>query len=322
MRIHRTSVELTRDDNGPAPKKKRTTPPKVVLHAKPRPDRGRARVNRDLVNRGDVEFWVDPRLFNKARDTGRGLPYHDGVIILACTVGALFGLALRQTEGFCRMFSRIHGGGRPPSYSTICRRRRSITFDPPRVRAGCVLAIDGTGITCFSPGEWIKAKHKDQRHATFVKLHVGVDQVTGEVLSWEVTSSSGRGSGDVSVGPVLIDQAARRGRVTAVLADRADDAKSCYQAAQDAGGRLITPPKKNAKRGLHPHRDDHIAQIGKLGPPGWKKAVGYGQRSQVEGFFACHKRIWGGHVRARTLDGARAETGAQIFVWNLWHTNH
>jgi hypothetical protein len=35
----------------------------------------------------------------------------------------------------------------------------------------------------------------------FVKLHAGIDQTTGEVLSFDVTPAQGRGTGDVSVGP-------------------------------------------------------------------------------------------------------------------------
>jgi hypothetical protein len=70
---------------------------------------------------------------------------------------------------------------------------------------------------------------------------------------------------------------------------------------------------------VHPHRDEHLSQIGALGPPEWKRRVGYGQRAQVEGFFSCFKRINGGRVRATTLAGQRAEVAAQLAVWNLWH---
>jgi hypothetical protein len=283
-----------------------------------RPPRDWRAVNRRLVGRGDVELWADDRLLAIPRSGTRGRPYQDGVIRLSCVVSALFGLPLRQTQGFCSMLARRVGGA-APHYSTICRRRRHLDWHPPAMRAGTVLVIDATGIACMSRSEWMRLRAKDPRRTRFVKLHAGVDQVTGEVLAVEVTPAEGRGTGDVSVGPRLIRQAGTRGGLAAVLADRAYDARSCYEAAEEHGGRLVTPPKDNARRGVHPHRDEHLSQIGLLGPPGWKRKVGYGQRAQVEGFFACFKRINGGRVRATTLDGQRAEIAAQVAVWNAWH---
>jgi hypothetical protein len=111
------------------------------------------------------------------------------------------------------------------------------------MRAGTVLAIDATGIACVSRSEWMRLRTKDPRKTRFVKLHAGVDQATGEVLSFEVAPAEGRGTGDVSVGPWLIHTAGSRGGLAAVLADRAYDARSCYDAAEACGGRLVTPPK-------------------------------------------------------------------------------
>jgi transposase len=321
MRLHGLP-KLAREGQGPRPARKRNQAPPTRRLASPRPPRDWAATNRSLVARGDIELWVDPRMLERGRlITGRGRPYHPGVIQLACVVSALLGLPLRQTEGFCHVFARQLGleASVVPCYSTICRRRRSLSWPDAPVRAGTVLAIDATGISSHSRSEWMRLRVKDPRKTKFVKLHAGIDQATGEVLAFEVTQAEGRGTGDVSVGPRLIRRAGSRGGLCAVLADRAYDARSCYDAAERHGGQLITPPKNNARRGTHPHRDEHLAQIGALGPPEWKRRVGYGQRAQVEGFFACFKRINGGRVRATTLDGQRAEIAAQLAVWNAWH---
>lgn len=103
-----------------------------------------------------------------------------------------------------------------------------------------------------------------------------------------------------------------------MLADRAYDASSCYEPARAAAGVLLTPPKDKARRGLHPDRDRHLAQIGRLGPPLWRQRVGYGDRSHVEGGFSALKRTTGHASNARSLQGAVAEITARVNCYNTW----
>lgn len=136
-------------------------------------------------------------------------------------------------------------------------------------------------------------------------------------MCWVVTPGDGPGTGDVSIGPRLIREAALVNEEPAgVLADRAYDAKSCYVAAEDTGCTLYAVPKDNAARGLHHDRDVHLAQIGRIGPPRWKKRVGYGQRSQVESAFSALKRVMGDRTRARSFEGAAAEVSSRIWLYN------
>lgn len=321
MQTRSRQPRLAREGQGPTPRTRRNTPPRTRTLAHPRPRRDWTETNRRLIERGNIELWIDTRELDQPRGHTRGRPYADAIITAAVVISVLYHLPLRQTQGnLAHLMARLAPDAPVPSFATLCRRRRTLDWDPPRLAAGCVLAIDATGVTCYSAGEWLRDKHRDLRRASFVKLHVGVDAATGEVRSFEVTASTGRGSGDASVGPELIDAAAQRGGVSAVLADRAYDTRRCYEAADRGGGRLVTPPKDNATRGLHPHRDEHLAQIGQLGPPGWKRRVGYGQRAQVESFFGCYKRVFTGRVRARSLEGARAELAGRVAVWNMWVT--
>lgn len=244
-------------------------------------------------------------------------------MITACVViSTLFDLPLRQTEGMCRFLARQWGlcsvgAVRVPDYSTICRRRRSLSWTPPALRSGQVIVIDATGITVRNPGAWMRYRFKDTLAARFMKLHVAVDSQTGEVLAHRVTQAWGKGSGDVSVGPDLISEASLISRSPAcVLADRAYDARSCYEAAADIGSRLVTPPKERARRGVHLHRDEHLGQIGLLGPPEWKKRVGYGQRSQVESVFAALRQTFTDKVRSKSPEGATAELDARVWLHN------
>jgi len=245
-------------------------------------------------------------------------------MITACVVvSTLFDLPLRQTQGMCAFLARQWGGNLVPDYTTICRRRRQLAWSPPKLRSGQVIVIDATGVTVRNPGAWMRLRFGDTPAARFLKLHVAVDAHTGEILAHQVTQAWGRGTGDVSVGPSLITRAADRSRApTCVLADRAYDAKACYQAAEQVGSRLVTPPKDKARRGVHPHRDEHLGQIGLLGPPEWKKRVGYGQRSQVESVFAAMRHTFTDHSRAKTTDGDTAELDARIWLHNQMVTRH
>lgn len=312
--LERTSVvgKSRRTHNVPPPTKK---------VASPRPPVDYAAQNARLIARGDVDIWVD---WNDlaGRGSGRGAktgcPYPTAMIALIVTMMGMYNLTLRSAEGMARRELRRAGiDVAAPSFATICRRRRELVWDPPLLRKGQVIVIDATGITVRSTGPWLYQRTKDHRRARFVKFHAAIDQQTGEVLAFEITLSDGPGSGDVSVGPRLIKEAAKVNESPAgVLADRAYDAKSCYQAANDVGCSLYTIPKNNATRGLHPDRDTHLDQIGRIGPPKWKKKVGYGQRGQVESLFSALKRVMGDRTRATSFEGICAEISARVHLYN------
>ena len=119
------------------------------------------------------------------------------------------------------------------------------------------------------------------------------------------------------MGPALIREAARVSHSPkGVLADRAYDAVSCYQAARKVGSRLYVIPKDKAVRGRDPDRDTSLDQIGRIGLPLWKKRVGYGQRSQVESGFACFKKTMSDRTRATSFEGAAAEIDARVWLHN------
>ena len=321
MRTKNSGRGLSRDHFVGRPKSTRSIPASTKKVAHPRPPRDWVAQNARLVARGDVDIWVDWNDLagrGEGRGAGSGRPYPVTMIQLIVVLMALANLTLREAEGriTCEM-RRLGVIDQAPDYSTICRRRRALEWRPPRLRKGQVIVIDATGITVRATGPWLYAKSKDKRRARFVKLHACIDQQTGEFLSFVVTPGDGAGTGDVSVGPRLIREAGKVNEDPAgVLADRAYDAKSCYVAAEDTGCTLYAVPKDNAARGLHPDRDTHLDQIGRIGPPAWKKRVGYGQRSQVESAFSALKRVMGDRTRARSFEGAVAEVASRIWLYN------
>lgn len=326
--MHRTT-RLARAPYGRSPTTVPQVPSPARRHGPPRRAPGERRdwraVDRRLRARGDLRLLVDTewlaRLAGDGRASTRCRPYDPVLIELCCALGAATGLALRQVEGLCAMVLSLAGAPQVavPDHSSICRRRRELAFRPPPRRAGPItLAIDATGVTLATPGPWTKDKYGDKRRSRFVKLHAAIDVASGKFVAAVVTDAAGEGTGDVSVGPGLVDEAAVQGPIAAVLADRAYDARECYEAARRSGGVLLTPPKDNARRGLHPDRDRHLAQIGRLGPPRWRERVGYGDRSHVEGAFSTLKRTTGHRSRARSLEGAAAEIAARVNLYNTW----
>lgn len=81
----------------------------------------------------------------------------------------------------------------------------------------------------------MRLRFGDTPAARFVKLHVAVDAATGEVLAHQVTEVHGRGTGDVSVGPWLIGQAAARSRAPTCVLD-------CGPTTPDRATRRPRPP--------------------------------------------------------------------------------
>lgn len=60
-----------------------------------------------------------------------------------------------------------------------------------------------TGIKVYGEGEWQTRQHGLSKRRTWLKLHLGVDEQTGEILAGVVTSKA---ISDGEVLPELLDQ--------------------------------------------------------------------------------------------------------------------
>lgn len=251
---------------------------------------------------------------------GRGRPYPRLAVETCVLLMAGYGLTLRAACGFVDSLLVSWGvtGCRAPSPSTVCRRRRQLRFVAPAPAGSYVLLVDATGVSIRPGSGWRTDKPgaTDRRRGRYVKWHAGIDAASGQVVTMEVTAADGSGSGDVSVGPSLIREAPPG--VRAVIGDGAYDSTGCYEAARDRGAVMIAALPVNARYGTDPDRDQHLAQIGRLGPPAWKARSGYHTRSLVEALFSATKACFTDRARATTLDGARAEVVARVLLYNRW----
>jgi len=81
-----------------------------------------------------------------------------------------------------------------PDYSTLCRRRQSLLVDVAgscalRAKEGVHVVVDSTGLKIYGEGEWKVRQHGVSKRRTWRKLHLAVDEATGEILAAELTTN-------------------------------------------------------------------------------------------------------------------------------------
>ena len=161
--------------------------------------------------------------------------------------GVVFGLPLRQTEGFLdSLLSLISRDLKAPDHTTLSRRNQIVVV-PPLTRAhdGPIdLIVDSTGLKILGRGEWNAHKHKtSKKRRDWRKLHIGVD-AEGFIVAAELTASS---RDDASTLPDLL--APLEVPIRRFTADGAYDHRSVYDRAISAGTEnvvIVIPPRRSA----------------------------------------------------------------------------
>ncbi len=228
------------------------------------------------------------------------------------TLEEVYRLPLRATEGLTRSLLRLLGLKLSvPCYTTLCRRRRSLDVGLPRLRKSEPLhmVVDSTGIKVYGEGEWKVRQHGYSRRRTWRKLHLGVDETTGEVVAAVVTTNSFK---DSQLLPDLLDQV--EGEISQVSADGAYDSRNCYEAIREREARAAIPPQKRARIWQHGNtkaerhiRDENLRAIRRAGRAQWKRESDYHRRSLAETAVFRVKMIFGERVGARSFEGQAAQ---------------
>ena len=110
----------------------------------------------------------------------------EGAIALIATVQSLFNLPGSQTEGFVESLFALMGIDLPvPDHSTLSRRMGKVEVEMPAAPSeGAIhVVVDSTGVKVYGEGEWKVRQHGVDKRRTWRKLHVGVNEATGEILS-------------------------------------------------------------------------------------------------------------------------------------------
>ena len=179
-----------------------------------------------LRRRGSLTVWFTDAAIQTWRAEPRTTPggqrhYSALAISTALTMGLVFGLALRQTEGLIGSVIGLLGLDLAvPDHSTLSRRAKTLEV-PPLRRLGTGplhLLVDSTGLKLGGAGEWLVEKHGTSRRRSWRKLHIGVEANSGEIVAVAVTRKD---IDDAAMIDALLDQIADP--IASLVADGAYD---------------------------------------------------------------------------------------------------
>ena len=271
--------------------------------------------NKALVGRGSLTLWFDEEAVNSwlnhEKSGGRGKPriYADACVLCMLTLKAVYQLPQRATQGLVASLVRLLGLDLPvPHHTILAKRAAGLEVTLPRQARDRPLhvVVDATGLKVYGEGEWKVRQHGYSKRRTWRKLHVGVDQATGEFLA---AVCSDKDMADKHVLPDLLAQIAEP--ITQLSGDGGYDYTTCYEALAETGARVTIPPRSNAR--LHPQderlraRDKNLRAIAGLGRKVWKKRSKYHRRSLVETAFMRIKSIFGEKLSTRKFSNQATE---------------
>lgn len=277
--------------------------------------------NRALVERGSVTLWIGDDVIRGWRARGgKGCIYSDLAIRCGLSLRAVFNLALRQTQGLLASLAKRFLRGLPvPHYSTLCRRAAVLDVPACARRPGPVhLVIDSTGLKVFGEGEWKVRQHGYSKRRLWRKLHLGVDEATGEVLAHELTASNVH---DGPVLPKLLEEL--EAPLSQVSADKAYDSFACHKAILAKDARPVIPPRKGAAitpppgaKDPPPTRGAIVKRIAEIGLKAWKVEAGYHRRSLSETAMYRYKSLISPNLKSRSLPNQKTEAAIGVNCLN------
>lgn len=252
-----------------------------------------AEYNAGLKQRGRITFWLDEEAvktwLNRGKTGRRGASctYSDLAIETVVMIKSVYSLAGRQAVGLVEsVFALMDIDLAVPEHSTVSRRLASLDIELRATPKGDErhVVIDATGIKIYGEGEWRTRQHGVSKRRTWRKLHLAVDEATGEILAAEVTANDKK-DGQL-LAPLLAGIA---DDIEQVSADGAYDQRDCYDTLSERDIKAAIPPRKDAKIWQHgntkaaPHpRDENLRAIRKHGRKKWKRLCHYHRRSLAE----------------------------------------
>jgi hypothetical protein len=283
-----------------------------------------------LRRRGSLMLWMTEDALSswqapKRRTRGGQPRYSDLAIETALTLGLVFGLRLRQAEGFLKSVLRLMGLDLAvPDHTTLSRRankrlspdKRQGHRDPGK--GPFHVLVDSTGLEVYGAGQWLEQKHGAKSRRQWRKLHLALDADSGEIIAHVMTDQD---AGDASQVEALLDQI-DNDSIGQFTADGAYDGNPTYDAVikHSAGAAVVIPPRANAVErpdtDLSCQRDRHIAAINADGRMKWQAATDYGKRSLVETAIGRYKSIIGHRLRARSFAAQQTEVAIGCAILN------
>ena len=283
--------------------------------------------NKGLKHRGSLTFWISPDVLanwevkEKTGKPGTTPTYTNQAIVTMVSLKSVFSLPGRALCGFVEsIFQLMHLELSVPDHTTISRRLQRLEVALPVVSTSGKrhVVVDSTGVKVYGEGEWKTRQHGISKRRTWRKLHLAVDEATGEILASAVTDNSCH-DGEMLGG--LLDEIAEP--ISQVDADGAYDTSYCYDFIEERGAVAGIPPQRNAKIWFHGNRktprhprDENLRRIRLVGRSKWKREIGYHRRSLAETTMFRFKTAFGGKVSSRKMDRQVNELKVQCLVLN------
>ena len=177
------------------------------------------------------------------RKPGRQRKYSNHAIETAVTLGMVFHLASRQSEGMLRsLFALLNLDNEVPDHTTISRRKAKmgkVPFYQNNHKTPLHILVDSSGLAVH-----VGQLRKPPKNRDYRKLHLCVDEETGEVVACELTSKRARDSSRVASLFAQIDSP-----ISSARADTAYDASGVYEAIENHSAhrspRVLIPDRKS-----------------------------------------------------------------------------
>jgi hypothetical protein len=242
--------------------------------------------------------------------------YSDLAIETALTLGLVFGLRLRQTEGLLGSMLALMGLDLAvPDHTTLSRRartRQAANRRPDRqvpAHGPVHVLVDSSGLQVFGAGQWLEEKHGAKSRRGWRKLHLALDADSGEIIAHTMTDQD---TSDASQVEPLLDQIDRP--IEQFNADGAYDGTPIYDAVinHSADAAIVIPPRANAieRTDTKPsgQRNRHIAAISRDGRMKWQSSnvrQARAGRDRHRAIQSPHRSTPAGSVVSRPADGSR-----------------
>jgi hypothetical protein len=169
----------------------------------------------------------------------------------------------------------------------------------------------------FGEGEWQVKKHGASKRRTWRKLHLGVDEATGEIVAVVTTEAD---VADGTAFPRVLAQVEPPLRQCSC--DGAYDWWQIWEAIEARGAKATIPPRSGAVIRQHGNcaasplpRDEVLRAIRRSGLRRWKQESGYSRPSLAETAMMRQKVLFGSGLWSRSLarqSFARAPIGGML----------
>ena len=280
--------------------------------------------NSALARRGSITFWFDKDLLrswlNHTRSGKRGKPrtYGSTCIQTMLMLKQVYHLPQRATYGLvCSLVQLMRLDLPVPHPTILSRRANSLEVILPHQSSGKPLhvLVDATGLKVYGEGEWKVRTHGIGKRRQWRKLHIAMDEATGEILADVCTTSN---VGDKKVLRDLLEQITDE--IEQLTGDGGYDYVSCYEVIAERKARAVIPPRRTGR--LHPQderlraRDKNLRRIKKVGRKRWKKESSYHRRSLVETAMMRVKRIFGSSLSSRRFSNQATEMRVRCAALN------